>query len=194
MNFKVSSRSTTGMENFITVSHSSVVSGVTWNTDWNRKIRSVHIPGIRALLRFKLTCRIIHHCIFDVSKRALTERTSTYRMTKWSVKERAMEAMSHRLDQGGMAMSDWFSDKLCRKYRFVYNSQFEHIHGTRRERFPHLFMAFNISMVTSTERAIVMGWGSAKILQLTPLNSSPPPIHAKWWVCEFRANNWQRLY
>lgn len=34
-------------------------------------------------------------------------------MTKWSVKERAMEAMSHKLDQGGMVMSDWFSDKLC---------------------------------------------------------------------------------
>lgn len=33
-------------------------------------------------------------------------------MTKWSVKERAMEAMSHKLDQGGMVMSDWFSDKL----------------------------------------------------------------------------------
>lgn len=50
----------------------------------------------------------------------------------------------------------------------------------------YLFMAFNISIVTSTERAIVMGWGSEKILQLMPLNSSPPPIHAKWWVCVYR--------
>lgn len=32
-NFRVSSRSTTGMENFITVTHSSPVKGVTWNTD-----------------------------------------------------------------------------------------------------------------------------------------------------------------
>ena len=33
MNLRVSSRSTTGMENFITVTHSSPVRGVTWNTD-----------------------------------------------------------------------------------------------------------------------------------------------------------------
>lgn len=33
-NFKVSSRSTTGIENFITVIHSSKVKGHTWNTAW----------------------------------------------------------------------------------------------------------------------------------------------------------------
>lgn len=67
-----------------------------------------------------------------------------WRMTKWRVKERAMEPTSHMLDQGGMEMSDWFSERE--------------------------FMAFSISMVTSTERAIVMGWGSVKILQSMPWN------------------------
>lgn len=59
-------------------------------------------------------------------------------MTKWSVKERAMEAMSHKLDQGGMAMSDWFSDKLykkrCKFYRnrdhdFLHKVQISPVHG-----------------------------------------------------------------
>lgn len=63
-------------------------------------------------------------------------------MTKWRVKESAMEPTSHKFDQGGMVTRDWFSDKL--------------------------FMAFNISIVTSTERAIVIGWGSVNTLQSTP--------------------------
>jgi len=48
----------------------------------------------------------------------------------------------------------------------------------------HLFMAFSISMVTSTDRAMVMGWGSLKTRQSTPLNSSPSPMQARWWVCK----------
>lgn len=36
-------------------------------------------------------------------------------MTKWSVKESAIEAMSHKFDQGGMLIRDWFSDKLNKK-------------------------------------------------------------------------------
>lgn len=40
-------------------------------------------------------------------------------MTKWSVKERAIDAMSHMLDQGGMEMSDWFSDKLYKNIDFI---------------------------------------------------------------------------
>lgn len=53
-----------------------------------------------AVLHF-IRCRNL-----NVNRYTLTERTSTYKMTKWSVKERAMEAMSHMLDQGGMVMSD----------------------------------------------------------------------------------------
>lgn len=42
----------------------------------------------------------------------LTESTSTWRMTKWSVNERAIEPINHKFCHGGIAMSDWFSDKL----------------------------------------------------------------------------------
>ena len=56
---------------------------------------------------------------------------STYRRTKCSDMDRAMADSSSGLIQGGITNSDWFSDKL--------------------------FMAFNISMVTSTDRAMVMG-------------------------------------
>lgn len=62
---------------------------------------------------------------------SLTDRTSTWRMTKCNVKESAMEPRSQGLDHGGIATRDWFSERL--------------------------FMAFNISMVTRTERAIVIG-------------------------------------
>lgn len=46
---------------------------------------------------------------FEISVKGnntLTERTSTYRMTKWSVNESAIEAMSHKLDHGGIVISD----------------------------------------------------------------------------------------
>lgn len=67
------------------------------------------------------------------------ERTSTSRMRKWRDMERAMAPMSHLLHQGGITVSDWFSEMLL--------------------------TAFNISIVTSTDRAIVMGLGLAKIPQ-----------------------------
>lgn len=70
------------------------------------------------------------------------------RMTKWRVKERAMEPTSHMFDQGGMATRDWFSESE--------------------------FIALSISMVTSTDRAIVIGWGSVKILQSMPWNGEAP--------------------
>lgn len=50
----------------------------------------------------------------------------------------------------------------------------------------YLFIAFNISMVTRTDKAMVIGCGSLKILQSIPRNSSPPPMQAKWWVnCQY---------
>lgn len=45
----------------------------------------------------------------------LTERTSTWRITKWRVKESAIEPISHMFCHGGIEMSDWFSDKLKMK-------------------------------------------------------------------------------
>lgn len=66
--------------------------------------------------------------------------------------ERAMAPISHMLVQGGMAIKDWFSDKL--KLQAKCHSSF----STKIEsHLPHLFMAFNISMLTKTERAMVIG-------------------------------------
>lgn len=56
--------------------------------------------------------------------------------------DRQMAAISQMLDHGGITSMDWFSDKLLR--------------------------AFNISMVTKTERAMVMGCGSWKMEQSMP--------------------------
>jgi hypothetical protein len=33
-------------------------------------------------------------------------------MTKWRVKDKTMDPISHILHHGGIATSDWFSDKL----------------------------------------------------------------------------------
>lgn len=48
----------------------------------------------------------------ELKKIVLTDKTSTWRMTKWSVKDKAIEPTSHIFDHGGIAMRDWFSDKL----------------------------------------------------------------------------------
>jgi hypothetical protein len=54
-------------------------------------------------------------------------------------------------------------------------------------------MALSISMVTNTDRAIVMGWGSLKTRQSTPLNSSPSPMQARWWVCNIKYHKYTKL-
>jgi hypothetical protein len=43
----------------------------------------------------------------------------------------------------------------------------------------NLFSAFNISIVTSTESAIVIGCGSSKTSQSISSHSLPPPRHLK---------------
>ena len=48
----------------------------------------------------------------------------------------------------------------------------------------YLFNAFNISMVTSTERAIVMGWGSLNILQSRSGKFLGSAGHCIWCVCQ----------
>lgn len=46
----------------------------------------------------------------------------------------------------------------------------------------YLLRAFSISMVTKTDRAIVIGSGAWKILQSTPLNILGSAGHCMWWV------------
>lgn len=44
----------------------------------------------------------------------------------------------------------------------------------------YLLSALSISMVTKTDRAIVMGSGAEKMLQSTPLNSRGSAGHCMW--------------
>jgi len=76
-----------------------------------------------------------------------------------------------------MAIKDWFSDKLQSHHKINWNTLTNNYCKT------HLFIAFNISIVTNTDRAMVIGWGSVNTLQSIPLNSGPLPEHCKWWVC-----------
>lgn len=73
---------------------------------------------------------------------------STYRMTKWRDMESAMAPMSRGFCVGGMTKRDWFSETE--------------------------FKAFSISIVTKTDRAMVMGWGSPNTAQV----HSPSSIKA----------------
>merc|ERR1739838_1284107 len=61
------------------------------------------------------------------------------------------------VDPWGMRTRDWFSDKLLR--------------------------ALHISMVTSTDRAMVMGASASKISHSTPAKSSFSAWHCMKWDC-----------
>lgn len=49
---------------------------------------------------------------------------------------------------------------------------------------PHLLSAFNISINTRTDNAMVIGLGSSKISQLIPSNLPSWARHCAWWVWE----------
>lgn len=86
-----------------------------------------------------------------------------------------------------MAIKDWFSDKLQLHHKFNWNTLTNNCKTD-------LFIAFNISIVTNTDRAMVMGWGSVNTLQSIPLNSGPLPEHCKWWVCSISVTLVQSLF
>ena len=49
----------------------------------------------------------------------------------------------------------------------------------------HLLSALSISMVTRTDRAIVMGWRSSNILHDSMFeNSGLSSVHLRWLLCE----------
>lgn len=64
--------------------------------------------------------------------------------------------MSHMFNHGGIRKIDWFSETL--------------------------FKAFNNSITTKTDNAMVIGCGSSKMPQSTPSKSGPPPKHCMKWV------------
>jgi hypothetical protein len=49
--------------------------------------------------------------------------------------------------------------------------------------FADLLRALHISMVTNTDRAIVMGYGDSNTSQLTPSNSGLSAPHCRKWLC-----------
>lgn len=57
-----------------------------------------------------------------------------------------------------------------------------HFENIINKKWSYLFMAFNISIVTSTDKAIVIGWGSLNTLQSIPLKSAAFELHCKWCV------------
>lgn len=72
-------------------------------------------------------------------------------MRKWRDMDRQMEPRSQMFTQGGIRSRDWFSDRLLR--------------------------ALHISMVTNTDKAMVMGSGASKTSQSRPSNSGLCSVH-----------------
>ena len=85
-----------------------------------------------------------------------TLKNGIYKIIKWSDIDKAIDPNSHTFTHGGIFNNDWFSDKL--------------------------FIALSISIVTSTDKAIVIGCGSSNTSQSISAQSLPPPAHWKWWV------------
>lgn len=78
-------------------------------------------------------------------------------MRKWRDMERQMAPRSQTFSQGGIRSSDWFSDRLETD---MWSHTRTHTHFTRAESSRasvYLFRALHISMVTSTDSAMVIG-------------------------------------
>jgi len=79
-------------------------------------------------------------------------------MRKWSDMERQMAPSSQMFSHGGIRRRDWFSDRLNTKCKSVtpfvplLTADVPFI-----EPLIHLFRALHISIVTSTDRAMVIG-------------------------------------
>ena len=87
--------------------------------------------------------------------------------------EKAIAISSQMLVHGGIFTSDWFSDKLTQRNNKMKNAIW--LRNTTKHNARYLFIAFSISIVTSTDRAIVMGCGSEKTSQSMSAHSLPPP-------------------
>ena len=87
--------------------------------------------------------------------------------------DKAMANKRYLLYHGGILRRDWFSDKLKKIRKKLFKKILLEI--------INLLSAFNISIVTSTESAIVIGCGSSNAEQLTPSQSLPPARHLKWF-------------
>lgn len=98
----------------------------------------------------------------------LTGSGSTYRMRKCKAMDRQMAPTSHGFDQGGIFKRDWFSDRLgssgkvINPYFTVRLQPYTTSNGGGACGYGalppfYLFKALHISMVTRTDRAMVIG-------------------------------------
>jgi hypothetical protein len=67
-------------------------------------------------------------------------------MTKWRVKDKIMDPISHRLHHGGIAINDWFSDKLKEVKYFV---KMKHLQNVRFEVFTAVTMKNGVFWVVT---------------------------------------------
>lgn len=81
---------------------------------------------------------------------------STCMIIRWRPNDRMMAPTSHMFFHGGITKSDWFSETEL--------------------------SAFNISMTTRTDSAIVIGCGSWKMEQSIPAKASGCVVHCIWFV------------
>ena len=58
----------------------------------------------------------------------------------------------------------------------------------------YLVTAFNISIITSVDRAMDGGWGSSKISQSIPLKRSSWTKHCDWCVCKYSVPRYNPYY
>lgn len=76
-------------------------------------------------------------------------------MRKWRDMERQMAPRSQTFSQGGIRSSDWFSDRLGKDTWSHTHTHFTRAESSRAS--VYLFRALHISMVTSTDSAMVIG-------------------------------------
>lgn len=112
-------------------------------------------------------------------------------MRKWRDMDRQMEPSSQMFTQGGIRSRDWFSDRLWQRpgtWRdrdtqkdVVRQSggrrEVEGASGSTQVDRTYLLRALHISIVTNTDRAMVMGSGASKTSQSRPSNSGLCSVH-----------------
>lgn len=103
-----------------------------------------------------------------------------------------MAPSSQMFSQGGIRSRDWFSERLKRGQNANVVSVTQHVLLltanapllTTKKNSSHLFRALHISIVTSTERAMVIGYGDSNTWQSKPSNSGLSGLHCRKWLWE----------
>lgn len=101
----------------------------------------------------------------------------------WAI-ERNMAPSNQTFCVGGITSRLWFSLKLPKKSESVLIMSWAKESNTLIDQniasVTYLFRALSISMVTSTDRAMVIGWRSSKMSQSRFSNSVLFSWHVRW--------------